>query len=87
MSFPELRQAPGVYSRVTAGMALETRVCSAKSGLLSSYDAHLGKLNYAWQENIDASGGEPGPQASLISWHCCIGVLISFHEVSDMVTF
>ena len=27
----------------------ETRVCSAKSGLLSSYDGHLGKLNYAWQ--------------------------------------
>ena len=44
----------------------ETRVCSAKSGLLSSYDGHLGKLNYAWQENTDASGGEPGGQASLI---------------------
>ena len=69
------------------GWPFETRVCSAKSGLLSSYDAHLGKLNYAWQENIDASGGEPGPQASLISWHCCIGVPISFHEVSGIVTF
>ena len=29
----------------------ETQVYSAKSGLLSSYDGHLGKLNYAWQEN------------------------------------
>ena len=29
----------------------ETQVCSAKSGLLSGYDGHLGKLNYAWQEN------------------------------------
>ena len=38
------------------GWPLETRVCSAKSGLLSSYDGHLGKLNYAWQENTDASG-------------------------------
>ena len=28
----------------------ETRVCSAKSGILSSYDGYLGKLNYAWQE-------------------------------------
>ena len=28
----------------------ETQVCSAKSGLLSSYDGHLGKLSYAWQE-------------------------------------
>ena len=29
----------------------ETRVCSARSGLLSSYEGHLGKLKYAWQEN------------------------------------
>ena len=49
------------------GWPFETRVCSAKSGLLSSYDGHFGKLNYAWQENTDASGGEPGVQASLIS--------------------
>ena len=27
------------------GWPFETRVCSAKSGLLSSYDGHLGKLN------------------------------------------
>ena len=40
------------------GWPFETRVCSAKSGLLSSYDGHIGKLNYAWQENTDASGGE-----------------------------
>ena len=49
------------------GWPFETRVCSAKSGLLSSYDGHVGKLNYAWQENIDPSGGEPGGQAALIS--------------------
>ena len=41
------------------GWPFETRVCSAKSGHLSSYDGHLGKLNYAWQENTDAFGGEP----------------------------
>ena len=40
------------------GWPFETRVCSAKSGLLSSYDGHLGKLNYAWQENTYASGFE-----------------------------
>ena len=39
------------------GWPFETRVCSAKSGLLSSYDGHVGKLNYVWQENTDASGG------------------------------
>ena len=28
----------------------ETQVCSAKSGLLSSYDGHLVKLNCAWRK-------------------------------------
>ena len=55
---------------------------SAKSGFLSSYDGHLRKLNYAWQENTDASGGEPGVQASLIIWHSYIRIPINFHEVS-----
>ena len=63
----------------------ETRVCSAKSGLLSRYDGHLGKSNYAWQENTDASGGEPGGQASLISWHSYTDIPIIYHEVSSIV--
>ena len=70
-----------------SGWPFETPVCSAKSGLLSSYDRHLGKLNYAWQENTDASGGEAGGQASLISWHSYIGIPINFHEESSIVTF
>ena len=41
------------------GWPFEIRVCSAKSGLLSSYDGHLGKLNYAWQQYTDAYGGRP----------------------------
>ena len=69
------------------GWTVETRVCSAKSGLLSSYDGQLGKLNYARQENTDASGGEPRGQASLISWHSYIGIPINFHEESGIVTF
>ena len=48
---------------------------------------HLGKLNYAWQENTHASGGEPGSQVSLISWHSYIGIPVNFHEVSGIVTF
>ena len=48
------------------GWPFETLVCSAKSGLLSSYDLHLGKLNYAWQENTDASGGEPEAKCPLL---------------------
>ena len=67
--------------------AFETRVCSAKSGLLSTYDGHLGKLNYAWQENTYASGSEPGAQASLVNWHIYIGIPIIFHEESGIVTF
>ena len=69
------------------GWQFETRVCSAKSRLLSSYDGHLGKLNYAWQENTDASGCEPGGQASLICWHRYIGIPINFHEASVIVNF
>ena len=38
------------------GWPFETRVCSAKLGHLSSYDGQHGKLNYAWQENTDATG-------------------------------
>ena len=69
------------------GWPFETRVCSEKSGLLSSYDGHLGKLNSAWQENTETSGGEPGGQASLISWHSYICIPINFHEESGIVTF
>ena len=69
------------------GWPFETRVCSAMSGLLSSYDGQLGKLNYATQENTEASRGEPGGQASLIRWHSYIGIPINFHEVSGIVTF
>ena len=69
------------------GWPFETQVCSAKSGLLSSYDGHLGKLNSALQENTDASGGEPGGQAFIISWHSYLGIPINFHEESGIVTF
>ena len=69
------------------GWPFETRVCSAKSGLLSRYDGQLGKLNLAGQENTDASGGEVGGQASLISWHSYIGIPINFHEESCIGTF
>ena len=59
MTFLELRQATGVYSRVTAGMTIWNSGLFTKSGLLSSYDGQVGKLNYVWKENTDASGGEP----------------------------
>ena len=69
------------------GWPFETRVCSAKSGLLSSFEGLLGKLNYACLENTDASGGEPEGQASLISWHSYIAIPINYHKESGIVTF
>ena len=58
-----------------------------KSGHLSRYDRHLGKLNYAWQDNTDSSAIEAQGQASLISWHIHIGIPIISHVVSGIVTF
>ena len=72
---------------VRRGWSFETWVCSVKSGLQSSYDGHLGKLNYALQENTYTSGGEPGSQDSLVSWHSYIGIPVNFHEESGIVTF
>ena len=43
--FLELRQAPGVYSRVMTGMPVLNGNLFSESGHLSKYDGHLGKLN------------------------------------------
>ena len=64
----------------------KTHVCSATSGLLSIYDGHLRNLNYAWQDNMDASGGEAGARVSLYIWHSDIGTPIHFQEESDILT-
>ena len=57
------------------------------SGLLSSYDGHLSNLNYAWQDNTDASGGEEGDRGSLSSWNSDIGIRIHLQKESGIVTF
>ena len=77
----------GYILELRRGCPFETGVSSVKSGHLSRYEGHHGKLNYTWQENTDASGGEPGGQASLISCHSYIGIPINFHEESGIVTF
>ena len=87
MGFLELRQEPGVYSRVTAGMAHQTRACSETSRLLSSCEGHLRILLEAWQGNRDASRGETGDPGSLSSCHRDIGIPISFQEESGIVSF
>ena len=45
MDFLELRQEPGVSSRVMAGGNFNTRVSSATSAFLSSYDGYLRNLS------------------------------------------
>ena len=40
---------------ISAGMIFKARVCSATSGLLSSYEGHLKNIFEAWQGNRDAS--------------------------------
>ena len=45
----------------------------------------LRNLNYAWQDNTDASGGEAGDRVSLSSWHSDIGIPIHFQEESGIV--
>ena len=60
MVFLELRLDNGVCSRITERVAISNFVCLVTSGLLSSSDGHLRNLNYTWQDNTDASGGEAG---------------------------
>ena len=70
----------GYILELQRGWTLETPLCSAYSGLMSSYDGHLRNLNTVWHDNIDASGGEVGDQASLSSFHRDIGIPINFQE-------
>ena len=76
----------GYVLELCRGKSLETFVCSATSGLLSIYDGHIRNLNYAWQDNTYASGGEEGDQGSLSSWNSDIGIPIHFQKESGIVT-
>ena len=78
MGFLELRQEPGVYSRVSTGWSFKIRVCSSMSGLLSSYEGHLRNFHEAWQGIMRASRGETGDQGPLSSCHSDILIPINF---------
>ena len=56
MGFVELRQEPGVYSRVTAGISIQNSSLFIEVRNLSRYEGQLRNVNYAWQEITDASG-------------------------------
>ena len=77
----------GYVLELQLGKPLKTFLCSATSGIQSSYDRHHRNLNYAFQENTDASGCEEGDQGSLSSWRSDIGIPIDFQEESGIVTF
>ena len=87
MGFLELRQAHGVYTRVTMGMPI------LNGSLLSEVRTPV----QIWQTPREAKLGLVGQyrrywmwggnQASLISWHSFIGILINFHKESGIVSF
>ena len=77
----------GYILKLQWGWPFETPLCSAKSGLLYSYNRHLRNVNFAWQDNKDASGCEVGDQASLSSFHRDIGIPINFQKESGLATF
>ena len=56
MGFLELRQEPAVYSRVTAGVSIRNSSLFIEVRNLSRYEGQLRNVNYALQENTDASG-------------------------------
>ena len=67
------------------GWPFKTRVSSATSGLLSSYDGHLRNLHEAWQGNTDPSRGEAGDCESLSRCHSDIGIPINIQQQSVTV--
>ena len=87
MVFLELQQEAGVCSRVTAGEVIKNFCLFSDVTLLSNYDGHLRNLNYVWQDNTDASGGEAGDQGSLSSWNSDFGIPIHFQKESGIDTF
>ena len=48
----------GYILKLQRGWPFESPLCSAKSGLLPSFDGQLKNLKYVWQDNRDTSGGE-----------------------------
>ena len=75
MAFLELRQEPGVYSRVTVGIAIQNSSLFSEVRILSSYQGHLRNLNKAWQDNTDASGGEVGTKGPFLVSKKILGFL------------
>ena len=76
----------GYILELQRGWPFETPACSAKSGLLSTYDGQFRNLFYAWQHNTGTSGVEAEDRCSLSIWNSDIGTPIHFQEESGIVT-
>ena len=77
----------GYILELQRGWPFKTPLFSPNSGLLSSLDGHLRKLNYVWQDNTDASAGEVSEQVSLSGFNRDIEVPINSQEESVLGTF
>ena len=62
------------------GWPFKTPVCSATSGLLSSYEGYLRNLHEAWQGNTDASCGEAGDRGPFLVAKMILGFLSIFKK-------
>ena len=69
------------------GCPFKTQVCTATSGLLSSYKGHLRNLHKAWHCNKDASRDEAGDSGSLSISHRDIRIPVNFQEESGIISF
>ena len=87
MALFDLQWEPGVYYRVTVGMALQNSCLFSDVRTLFSCEGHLRILPEAWQRNKDASRGELGDPESLSSLHRDIRIPISFQKESVIVSF
>ena len=80
MVFLKLWLDLGYILELRWGWTFKTRVFSATSGLLSSYEGHLRNLHEAWQGNTDDSRGEAGDRVSLSSFLSDIGIPVNFQS-------
>ena len=74
----------GYILELGRGWPFKTRVCSAVSGLLSSYKGHLRNLFEAWQDNKDAFRGETRDPVSLSGCHMDIGIPTNVQQESGI---
>ena len=69
------------------GISFIARVCSAVSGLMSSYEGPFRNLLEALKGNSDASRSEAGDQGSLSTCHSDIGIPINFRKIQGSSPF